>query len=296
MAPPPAQASQPLGFLPTPLQSLLANPATAPFVRAYGLGYVFSTFPEVIKFTLTFALSRRGTLGARVAHWLRRLARVLAESADPRNLAFASALALGGAKLADPIMIAGVARARVVYERARRGERRVVLDGLATERGPGRPVEEAERRAELEQIQATQAVATFLSSSAAALAAICLLQHGSAYRAGPVAPVANATASRGALQATARKDRSRPAYRQSSTLDLTLFLLVRACKLAPSFSVLVTGRRSRADSSGRLRWQPIRSSGCFTKLRGSPRARMAPSLRSLPCMPIRSCFGSRRGG
>ncbi len=232
MSPPtrPSRPSHRLSSLPAPVLQILAHPAATPCLRAYSLGFLFSTLPDAIKLALTLVLSRRRRLSARLAHCLRQLARVVAHSADPRNLAFASALALGGAKLGEPLAEGALARAQLLHARLKRGERRLALDGLATAKAGKDAAGQGDSGNALDEGKGFRAAATFLSSAVAALGAICLLQRGPAYASARVAAAAAPAGYQGAAQVTNQAGRARPVYGQSQTLDFTLFLLVRACE------------------------------------------------------------------
>lgn len=217
----------------TPYARLTAlHPAVSPFLRAFALGYAADTFPSILKLLLSHFL--RSSIVPRSERWrvlLRKLGRVCVSATGFRGVAFASALAIGGGKLLEGMMEPVVrSMYHAVLERRRKGSKSSFEDK--------------------EQVHSKRikVLATFFATALSSLLAISLLQSSPTYQRPRLAPPeldTDLTSNEiqlpypySSLTSSTPDDvlpppiKSRRAtnflVQQSPTLDLTLFLLVRA--------------------------------------------------------------------
>ncbi|GAA5926457.1 hypothetical protein JCM3775_001023 [Rhodotorula graminis] len=241
------------------------HPSTEPFLRAYALGWAATTVPALLRVLLGAATSSRSRsrplrqLGA-------QLAAALAKGLDPRGLALAFGVAVGGAKWGEPFVEAVVRRAYLAgIERARslrdgqnghegKGDAHETLAELHQRavqvEGKGKARETDDSLAQAAQDRVAQdernvrALSTFVSGSLSSLVALLILQSGTGYRR-PVRPLAGPALSDDKvdvlltpyappLPSVISSGGPPPALSpaqlratQSPTLDLTLFVLVR---------------------------------------------------------------------
>lgn len=213
-------------------------PALAPFLRAWALGFSADVIPPTLKLLLTHFL--RSSPLARRERWrvlVRKLGEVLVSATGSKGVAFASALAIGGGKLLEGF-IEPVVRSAYTF----------VLEKRENEQGK-------ERKDHSKRIRA---IATFAATTLSSLLAISLLQSSATYQRPRIAPLeietdsdeiqlpypyssltsSSSTPSSSSFLATGdestttkptttKRARNFP-VQQSPTLDLTLFLLVRA--------------------------------------------------------------------
>lgn len=239
------------------------HPSTEPFVRAYALGWAATSFPAVLR-VLLGAATRPSKRPLR--QLLVQLAAALSKGFDPRGLAVAFGVAVGGAKwgegLVEPAVrkayLAGVEQARALREGKTKdkgkGKARATDESLAEcqqrvlqdAQGEAREADEAPAMVQqgLSQDERNvHALSTFVSAAISSLVALLILQSGKSYRR-PIRPLATQTVDdkldvlltpyAPPLSTVIRAGGPPPAVppeqlraAQSPTLDLTLFVLVR---------------------------------------------------------------------
>lgn len=214
-----------------------ADPSTAPFLRAYSLGFAASVVPSLLKIILPVLLGKRKRVAFRPV--LAAILAALRRGLSPRGLAMSFGVAAGGAKWGEdkvePLVrkVYQAARSRVQKRREAAADIQEVDDTASQDR----------------QEKIVKMVSTLVSSTIASLVAITILQSSPAYsRPGPLSPTPPLPADLDlgfspypSLSTTelAPTPSSLPPtlnspppfdYRvaQSPTLDLTLFILVRA--------------------------------------------------------------------
>lgn len=225
-----------------------ADPSTLPFLRGYAVGFTATIVPALVRILL--GVRKRG-----FAQVLKALVKAFGQALDPRGVAMAMGVAFGGAKWGDS-RVEGVVRAAYLASLRRLRARR---------KGKGPRIEELPEDEEVTESYLNQheprikALSTYISATISALVAITLLQSRSSARstraAVPteldlgVSPYPSLDTS--SLPSTPRPS-ARPAV-SSPTLDLTLFVFVRASKLQADQSarsaltaLLPTSRRPRA--------------------------------------------------
>ena len=186
------------------------HPALEPAVRAFLVGYIASVGPELVKLLLGLVTGGGKRKGAKVGV-LRKLGLIVREGFVWNSLSVSAAVSVGGAKLGEsrvePIVRKLYSTSLEKYRKRRNG---VALTGeyAKTERA---------RRADKDRIheRKIKILSTFFASSISSLLAVILLQSSPAY-----------TRRRPAGTTTTHKH-SYPVA-ESPTLDLTLFLAVRA--------------------------------------------------------------------
>ena len=217
-------ASQPLARrLSLPLPD---DPSTAPFLRAAGLGVLAATVPSFTRIVLGIVLGKKGGRDS-VLETLKKLLVVLLKGLSPRGLGVAAGISLGGARWGESRVEPLIRKALIaVYARSRRLRETGELN--ATEEGGVA----ADSQAPVSE-ETIKRVSTFVAGTISSLVSITLLQTSSAY-ARPAfdstPPNVSATlypAFIGAPVPTGPAFLKPPAV-QSPTLDLTLFVLVRA--------------------------------------------------------------------
>ncbi|ORY73454.1 hypothetical protein BCR35DRAFT_354136 [Leucosporidium creatinivorum] len=233
--PPSSHLPQPLRALQLRLQKLqdTSDPSTLPFLRAYAIGFAASFLPALLRVLLS---SRRVSVSKLASRSLKALQRAL----SPRGLAMGFGVAVGGAKWGES-RVEGAVRASYFAGlrklEARRRGKRPKIEEIEED-------EEATRKATDKHEAIVKALSTFLSATLASFVSISLLQSRS-----PSSPKRRQPEDTADLQlgfspyqslttedagaSTARRPPSpssailRPAV-QSPTLDLSLFIFVRA--------------------------------------------------------------------
>ncbi|KAM0756416.1 para-aminobenzoate synthase, subunit I [Meredithblackwellia eburnea MCA 4105] len=210
-----------------------ADPSTIAFLRAYGLGFAASTVPSFLRLVIGLILGRKGSRQS-ILKVLTRLLEIVVKGLNPRGLAMASGISLGGAKWGEERLEPLVRRTMeglLLRLRQMKGKRADLEKGKEEGIKEGRVSDEAVKR-----------VSTFFSGAIASLVAISVLQSSPEYQRAPVGsknlsvdpspyPSVLDDDSSGAstpntLHGSGPPDK--PLATQSATLDLTLFLLVRA--------------------------------------------------------------------
>ncbi|GAA5834298.1 hypothetical protein JCM9279_004276 [Rhodotorula babjevae] len=190
-----------------------AHPSTEPFLRAYLLGWTASTLPALLRILLGAATTSRSRRRPAPRQLAAQLAAALAKGFDPRGLALAFGVAVGGAKWGEPLVEAVVRRAYFAgVERVRS-----LRDGPGKDEGEGKApksVVETQERAVRDEVEGkgkaretdeslaaaqdrrvaqdernVRALSTFVSGSLSSLVALLILQSGKGYRR-PVRPLA----------------------------------------------------------------------------------------------------------
>lgn len=228
-------SSSPARRLPSSLLTTLDS-STGPFLRAFALGFLASTVPSFARTLLAIIWTRKGASRPALLEILRRLLDTVVKGLSPRGLAFAGGIAVGGAKWGESCVEPLVRRVVVRVVKARRAKLRQSREEEGGERG-----EEGEGETEVVRDEVVAAVSTFVSSTIASLVALTLLQSSPSYtrpshgrKPGPVAGPSGSPYP--SLLDSPLADPSMllppgivaPPPVQSPTLDLTLFVLVRA--------------------------------------------------------------------
>ncbi|GAA6001906.1 hypothetical protein JCM10207_002373 [Rhodosporidiobolus poonsookiae] len=240
---------RPSSSLPTSLSSFLASshPSTDTFLRAFALGWAAHTLPSLLRLVLATAKSSRRSSSR---PQLRNLLLALVAALRPGRLALAAGVAFGGAQCADGIVEPIVRRA---YFSA-------VVRARALREGKGK-ARETEASLEREQQQVIQdernvrALSTFVGGSLSSLAALLILQRSKrpttsraspdgderlAFTVTPYPPTVSSDPSspptNGTLPSTFSARVAPAPALQSPTLDLTLFIFVRAADALIRFS------------------------------------------------------------
>lgn len=209
-----------------------ADPSTLPFLRAFLVGYTTSTLPAIIRIIVAFA-SKRLSLAAAV----RRLGDALLRGASPTGLATAFGVSIGGARWGqdrvEPLVrrayMAAAPRIRALLKKQNRGT--VKREGYIVD---GEDLLEVETR---RQEASIKALSTWLSATLASLISISLLHsrrgRTTSKRKSSKQEVEIGFSPYSSLTPGAQ-DKVRPTLplqrkaKPSSTLDLTLFVFVRA--------------------------------------------------------------------
>ncbi|GAA5914806.1 hypothetical protein JCM8208_005709 [Rhodotorula glutinis] len=196
-----------------------AHPSTEPFLRAYALGWAATTLPALLRVLLGAATSSRTRRRPALRQLAAQLAAALAKGLDPRGLALAFGVAVGGAKWGEPLVeaavrtayLAGVKRARALrngqgdregkdgaHETLAEMQQRVVQ---SESKGKGKAREMDDSLAEsaaqdrfVQDERNVRALSTFVSGTLSSLVALLILQSGKGYRR-PVRPLASAALS-----------------------------------------------------------------------------------------------------
>lgn len=222
-----------------------ADPSTLPFLRAYALGFAFESVPSFIRIFLSLVVRRKGAPRASILAVLASLLRVVGKGLNPRGgLATALGVAVGGGKWGESRVEPFV---RKLYLRALRRvrERR---EGRGSFKGKGVEDDESiakDRALEEQHERSIKQLSTFVASTFASLVSISLLQASPQYsRPKPCSPtlddlqfvpspspypsllVETPRPSSKALSSTSPS--SKLPVAQSPTLDITLFVFVRA--------------------------------------------------------------------
>lgn len=202
------------------------NAAWIPFLRAFSIGFASDTVPPVLKLLIGLLTGRRGPKRwQQLPTVLLEMVKALVRGLHPQGSGMACGIAMGGARLLEDSMKPLAERLIRKTRRMRRTVRRWKGNEKAHERKDDDQAELTKR-----EIKAVNGFATLIASTLSSLAAITLLQSGSK-SAPPPAPV---TTPYPQIQLDTDPDDpmvpsvAPPKRQQSSTLDLTLFFLVRA--------------------------------------------------------------------
>lgn len=213
-----------------------SDPSTLPFLRVYAIGFAASFLPALVRVLLS---SRRVS----VAKLASRVLKALQRAFSPRGLAMAFGVAVGGAKWGEsrvevPVRAAYFAGLRKL-EAKRRGKGSKIEEIVEDD--------EASRRNAEKHEAIVKALSTFFSATIASFVSISLLQSRSPnsprvrQQESPAdlrlgfSPYQSLTAGTASASPSPRRPLSpnlttsnlRPAV-QSPTLDLSLFIFVRA--------------------------------------------------------------------
>lgn len=204
-----------------------SDPALEPGIRAFLVGYAASVGPEVIKLLIGIITGGRKGKQAKLGV-LGKLLAIIGNGFALNGLAVAAAVSIGGAKLGESRVEPVVRRLylRSLEKHRRRNGGNVILTGDYAQK-------ERTRREGKDRIheRKIKILSTFLSSSISSLFAIVLLQTSPAY------------ARRLPPGATTTNKHSYP-VQESPSLDLTLFLLVRAVDSLARGGYEATGTRT----------------------------------------------------
>lgn len=215
------------------------DPSTAPFVRAYSLGYAASVVPSLLRIILGGLLKRKGAAPSGLLVVLKEVLVAMVKGLSPRGLAMAFGISVGGAKWGEGRMEPLVRR---VYESVLRSKK-----GANGRVDGGKDDDEVATRAYHDKM--IERLSTWAAATIASLVSITLLQSSPRYRrpalggSGSLAgeeleygpspyPSLVAPNPRPASNVT-RASSSTTKFQkfvvpQSPTLDITLFILVRA--------------------------------------------------------------------
>ncbi|KAK4702127.1 hypothetical protein P7C70_g4098, partial [Phenoliferia sp. Uapishka_3] len=193
--------------------AFLLDPSTGPFLRAFGLGYLGSTIPSVTRLLIGLVVGRKSGRPSMV-DVMKKFVALLVQGFSPRGLAFASGIAVGGAKWGESRVEPIVKR---LLEAANQKRWRL---GQKRKGGPGEEGGGGAEEAPVLSEDAVKRVATFASATIASLISITLLQNSSGY----ARPTRNPSLAANAFPASV----DTPTVVQSPTLDITLFMVVRA--------------------------------------------------------------------
>lgn len=204
------------------------DPALEPGIRAFLVGYAASVGPEVIKLLLGIITGGRKRKDAKLGV-LGKLLSLVGKGFAWNGLAVAAAVSIGGAKLGESSvepLVRKLYLRSLEKHRRRRNRGNVVLTGDYAQK-------ERTRREDKDRIheRKIKILSTFLSSTISSLFAIVLLQSSPAY------------ARRLPPGATTTQKHSYP-VQESPSLDLTLFLLVRAVDSLARGGYEATGTRT----------------------------------------------------
>lgn len=221
-----------------------ADPSTLPFLRAYLIGFVSSTIPQIIRIVVGYVTRARSVKShASLTSALRQLFDALVHGASPYGLATAFGISVGGAKWGETRVEPAV---RAVYHRipskwrARLGHKQVNDGKVKRDRGTTGYLIEGEDVLEQETARdevIVKAVSTFVSGTLASLISIILLHNRprnpkQKRSKQPKPEVEIGFSPYPDIGPGPPKPTKRPSTRrrvtQSPTLDLTLFALVRA--------------------------------------------------------------------
>ncbi|GAA5995011.1 uncharacterized protein JCM10292_004486 [Rhodotorula paludigena] len=210
-----------------------SHPSTEPFLRAVLLGWAAQSFPALVRVLLA-ASTRRSPSSLRQLGT--RFLAALCKGLHPRGLGVAFGIAIGGARWAESLVEPAVRRAYL----AAVGKTRALREGKGKARETEQSLADEQQRA-VQDERNIRALATFASAALSSLAALLILQSSPSYRrpTRPTAALANGddldflvtpyTPSLPASAVDAPADaRLDSRSKQSPTLDLTLFVLVRA--------------------------------------------------------------------
>jgi hypothetical protein len=215
------------------------DPSTAPFVRAYSLGYAAAVVPSLLRIILGGLLKRKGAApSSGLLGVLREVLVAMVKGLSPRGLAMAFGVSVGGAKWGESRVEPFVRR---MYERVLRSRKG------ANAKVDGGKEDDVATHAYHERM--ISSLSTWAAATIASLVSITLLQSSPRYRrpalggSGSLAgdeleygpspypslvapdpgPASNVTR---ASSSTTKFQKS--VVPQSPTLDITLFILVRA--------------------------------------------------------------------
>ncbi|GAA5887632.1 hypothetical protein JCM6882_001476 [Rhodosporidiobolus microsporus] len=210
---------------PGPLAAFLRaqHPSTEPFLRAVALGWAAQSVPLVVRVLLAATRRRRRLLTV-----IRQLVVALLKGLHPRGLGTAFGVAIGGARWAQDAVEPAVRKGYLAAAgrlRASKGKERETTASL-----------KAEQQRVLQDESNIRSLSTFVASTLSSLAALLILQSSPIYNRRPSPAVTEekldfvltpyTTATPQPPPPPAEIAPSRPS--QSPTLDLTLFVLVRA--------------------------------------------------------------------
>ncbi|GAA6032828.1 hypothetical protein JCM8097_000816 [Rhodosporidiobolus ruineniae] len=261
---PPSRSSR---SSPSSISRLLSSshPSTAPFLRALLLGTLAQTAPSLLR-TLLSLLRRRPSNRLSPLAALALLFRALRPALNPRGLGVAFGVAIGGARYLEDWVEPLVRRAYERVQQAREGRRK----GKAKETSES--LAEEQQRAVRDE-EAVRGLVTFLAGSLSSLAALLILQSAPTsglktrtakaddaldFVVTPYAPALPVQA--GAEKAPREVRAEKTAGKQSATLDLTLFVFVRAADtLVRLFHDRLVPSSPCSPSSLRGRFAPLLS-------------------------------------
>lgn len=227
------------------LHQLLHNdPSTLPFLRAYGMGYGLSTVPSLLRILVAYMLNQKGSKDRTLLSVLGRLFKAALKGMSPRGFAMAFGIAVGGGKWGEG-RVEPVVRDvyfRVLTQVTARRERKRVEAGLVST-DEARPEHKA--RQILRDERNIKALSTFVSSTISSLLSITLLQSSPSYKRprnnkaitridsdnfgpSPYPSLTTSDSRRAISNGTTNAVLPNAIVAQSPTLDITLFILVRA--------------------------------------------------------------------
>ncbi|GAA5835178.1 hypothetical protein JCM11251_006636 [Rhodosporidiobolus azoricus] len=225
-----------LAQLPHAVTTLLyqRHPSTEPFFRALLLGWAASSLPATLRVLLRAGRGKRSLRSA-----IRAMAGALASGLRPRGLGVACAVSIGGARWAEDLVEPAVRRAYFAAVgrfrlRQAKGKERETSASL-----------EAEQQQTLRDEFAVKLLSTFFAATFSSLTALLILQSSSSsHRSSPSTRLSFSTSANDkvdlvltpyapTLPASDASPATPPEFAcarppQSPTLDLTLFVLVRA--------------------------------------------------------------------
>lgn len=240
-----APTQSPSAGLKQSLRKLLHNdPSTLPFLRAYGMGYGLSTAPSIIRILVAYMLNKEGSKDRSLLRVLAQLFKAVVRGLSPRGFAMAFGIAVGGGKWGESRVEPVVRNVylRVLAQATARRARGCAVAGVVST-DDSRPDIKASQI--LRDERNIKALSTFVSSTISSLLSITLLQSSPSYKRptnnkaitqidsenfGPspypslTTSNSRALASKGTSNAVLPND----IVAQSPTLDITLFILVRA--------------------------------------------------------------------
>jgi hypothetical protein len=196
------------------------HPSTPPFLRAFLLGYVVSVVPAIVRALVHIVRRRKdASTRARVSFLIGAVLKAVKAGFSVRSLGCVFGVAVGGAKWAEPFVRPLVSRAYLSYLKIKS---RYEEQPLAAEAEASLPTADRSR---------IDVLSTFVSASLSSLAAFVLLQSSPAYRPNSISSIVpvpvtadDAGQNNGNGSGLVRRKRR---Y-ETHTLDLTLFVLVRA--------------------------------------------------------------------
>ncbi|KAL8283171.1 hypothetical protein RQP46_005949 [Phenoliferia psychrophenolica] len=214
---------------PRPLSHLIpTDPSTAPFLRAAGLGFLAATVPSFVRILLGIILGKKGGRDS-ILNVLKKLLAVVIKGLSPRGLAVAGGISVGGAQWGESRVEPLV---RKVLASLYAQSRRIRANGCAAVEEEG-AVGSPRVQEPVPSEETVKRMATFVSGTIASLISITLLQSSPAYARpafGSAPPDVSASPYPSFVDAPAPTGPAflKPPAIQSPTLDLTLFVLVRA--------------------------------------------------------------------
>lgn len=227
-----------------------ADPSTLPFLRAYAMGFTAQTFPAVLRILLGAILRRKGAPRASLLAVLANLLRAVGRGLHPRGgLAMALGIAVGGGKWSES-RVEPLVRKLYLAALRRVRERREVRgsskgEGIEDDESIAKIVEDDKSPAKSRELEekherSIKRLSTFVASTLSALVSISLLQASPQYsRPKPCSPIVDdleflpSPSPYPSLiveppHPSPKLLSSPTLVAQSPTLDITLFIFVRA--------------------------------------------------------------------